>query len=48
MKVLKNLSKISVSENMTISQAITKISSHESGVLLVLKKKKNFWISSRR
>jgi len=42
MKVLKNLSKISVSENMTISQAITKISSHESGVLLVLKKKKIF------
>ena len=41
MKILKNLSQITVSKNIPISKAVRKISFHESGVLLILKKKKN-------
>lgn len=40
MKILENLKIISVKSNLKISAAIKKISQHESGVLLVIKKKK--------
>ncbi|MAV05497.1 hypothetical protein CBE37_01555 [bacterium TMED277] len=40
MKILKNLSQITVSKNIPISKAVRKISFHESGVLLILKKRK--------
>ena len=40
MKILKNLNLITVSKNLPIYLAIKKISFHESGVLLILKKKK--------
>lgn len=40
MKILENLKVISVKKNLKISAAIKKISQHESGVLLVVNKKK--------